>query len=93
MTKLEQTTLLASTNTPPEKLAGSICWQVREHGACAIRAIGAGAVNQTVKALIIANGFVAVNGKRLDSRPYFLDLEVEDREVTAIEYRVVEVDL
>jgi stage V sporulation protein S len=51
-----------------------------------VQAIGAGAVNQTVKAIGIARGYVAPAGINLITIPAFLDIEVNGEERTAIRF-------
>ena len=49
-----------------------------------MRAIGAGAVNQAIKAMAIARGFVAPSGLDLICIPAFIDIEIDGEERTAI---------
>ena len=57
---------------------------VREKGAAEIQTIGAGALNQAVKAIAIARGFMAPSGVDLICRPAFADIIVDGQERTAI---------
>ena len=57
---------------------------IREKGAAELQTIGAGALNQAVKALAIARGFMAPSGVDLICRPAFTDVEVDEQERTAI---------
>ncbi len=57
---------------------------LREDGATEVQAIGAGAVNQAVKAIAIARGFVAPGGLDLVVVPAFVDIQIEGEERTAI---------
>ena len=57
---------------------------LRERGAAEIQAIGAGALNQAVKAVAIARGFVAPSGVDLICIPAFTDILIEGEERTAI---------
>lgn len=72
----------------PASVAGAIAGVVRETGRCEVRAIGAGAVNQTVKAIAIARGYMAPSGVDLVVIPGFLDLDVAGEERTAIRFMV-----
>lgn len=54
--------LKVSSKSDPNKVAGAIAGVVREHGKAEIQAIGAGAVNQAVKAIAIARGYLAPSG-------------------------------
>ncbi len=57
---------------------------LRERGAAEMQAIGAGAINQAVKAVAIARGFVAPSGVDLICIPAFTDIEIDGEERTAI---------
>ena len=61
---------------------------LRERGAAEIQAIGAGALNQAVKAVAIARGFVAPSGMDLICIPAFTDILIEGEERTAIKLLV-----
>jgi stage V sporulation protein S len=65
-------------------VAGAIAGVVRERGRADIQAIGAGAVNQAVKAAAIARGFLALDGIDVVCIPMFADVEIEGQERTAI---------
>ena len=65
-------------------VAGAIAGVVREHGRADIQAIGAGAVNQAVKAAAIARGFLALDGLDVVCIPMFTDVEIGGQERTAI---------
>ena len=62
----------------------SISRSAEGKGGAEIQAIGAGALNQAVKAIAIARGFVAPGGIDLVSVPAFTDIEIEGEERTAI---------
>jgi len=65
-------------------VAGAIAGVVREHGRAEVQAIGAGAVNQAVKAAAIARGFLALDGFDVVCIPTFTDVEIGGQERTAI---------
>ncbi len=65
-------------------VAGAIAGVVREHGRAEVQAIGAGAVNQAVKAAAIARGFLALDGLDVVCIPAFADVEIGGQERTAI---------
>ena len=69
--------LKVSAKSNPNSVAGAIANVLREQGKVDIQVIGAGAVNQTVKAIAIARGFVAPQGIDLICKPAFLSSEVE----------------
>jgi len=57
---------------------------LRENGSAEVQAIGAGALNQAVKAIAIARGFVAPSGLNLMFVPAFVDVLIGGEERTAI---------
>lgn len=65
-------------------VAGAIAGVVREHGRADVQAIGAGAVNQAIKAAAIARGFLALDGLDVVCIPSFSDVEIGGQERTAI---------
>ena len=65
-------------------VAGAIAGIVREQGRAEVQAIGAGAVNQAVKAVAIARGFLALDGLDVVCIPSFTDVEIGGQERTAI---------
>ena len=77
-------TLKVSTKSNPNSVAGALANAVREHDNVEIQAIGAGALNQSIKAIAIARGFVAPSGKNLDCIPAFTDIVIGEEERTAI---------
>ena len=65
-------------------VAGAIAGVIREHGRADVQAIGAGAVNQAIKAAAIARGFLALDGLDIVCIPMFADVEIGGQERTAI---------
>ena len=76
--------LRVSSKSKPNSVAGALAGVVRENGSSEIQAIGAGALNQAVKAVAIARGFVAPAGINLICIPAFTDILVDGVEKTAI---------
>lgn len=76
--------LKVSAKSSPNAVAGALAGCLRERGAAEIQAIGAGALNQAVKAVAIARGFVAPSGMDLICIPAFTDLRIDGEERTAI---------
>lgn len=70
------------------RLASAISHALYDGKEVALRAIGAGAVNQSVKALAIAQSYVGPKGLSLTCRPGFVTVQMDDGEVTAILFRV-----
>jgi len=65
-------------------VAGAIAGVVRESGRAEVQAIGAGAVNQAVKAVAIARGYLAQDGYDVVCIPEFTEVEIDGQERTAI---------
>ena len=80
--------LKVSADSKPKAVAGAVAAVVREKGAVELQAIGAGAVNQAVKAIAISRGFVAPNGIDLITIPAFTKVEIDGEERTAIKFLV-----
>ena len=76
--------LKVSSKSNPNSVAGALSGVIRERGGAEIQAIGAGALNQAVKAVAIARGFVAPSGLDLVCVPAFTDVEIDGEERTAI---------
>ena len=74
-----------SSKSAPQKVAGAIANLFRESSeAVEIQAIGAGALNQAIKGVAIARGYVAPTGKNLVCTPAFSDITIDGEERTAI---------
>lgn len=82
VTRLE--VLKVSAKSSPNAVAGALAGVIRERGCAEIQAIGAGALNQSVKAVAIARGFVAPSGIDLICVPAFTDIVIDGEERTAI---------
>ena len=76
--------LKVSSKSNPNSVAGALAGVLREKGSAEIQAIGAGALNQAVKSLAIARGFVAPSGLDLICVPAFTDIEIDGEQKTAI---------
>ena len=77
-------TLKVAAKSIPNSVAGAIAGVIRDEGKAEMQAIGAGAVNQAIKAMAIARGFVAPSGVDLVCIPAFTDIEIDGEERTAI---------
>ena len=77
-------TLKVSSKSNPNSVAGALANVFREKGAVEIQAIGAGALNQAIKAIAIARGFVAPSGVDLVCIPAFAEVQVEGEDRTGI---------
>ena len=76
--------LKVSSKSNPNSVAGALANAFRERGLVEIQAIGAGALNQAVKAIAIARGYVAPTGKDLICIPACTDILSDGEERTAI---------
>lgn len=76
--------LKVSTKSNPNSVAGALAAIIKEKNIVEIQAVGAGAINQAVKAIAIARGFVAPSGKDIVCVPAFTDIEIDGEERTAI---------
>jgi len=80
--------LKVSTKSNPNSVAGALAGVIREKGKAEMQAIGAGAINQAIKAVAIARGFVAPSGIDLVCIPAFVDVQINGEERTAIKLLV-----
>jgi stage V sporulation protein S len=75
-----------SGRSRPPAVAGAIAGVVREHKRAIVQAIGAGAVNQAVKAIIIATGYLEEDGIPIHCLPRFIEILINGQERTAIKF-------
>ncbi|NLY90094.1 MAG: stage V sporulation protein S [Firmicutes bacterium] len=80
--------LKVSAGSNPKSVAGALAAVIREKSCAEIQAGGAGAVNQSIKAIAIARGYVAPNGINLICVPAFSEIEIDGEERTAIRFIV-----
>jgi stage V sporulation protein S len=73
-----------SATSRSSAVAGAIAGVIREHKRAEVQAIGAGAVNQAIKALILATGYLKGDGIEIVAIPEFVNVEIEDKIRTAI---------
>ncbi len=73
-----------SATSRTSAVAGAIAGVIREHKRAEVQAIGAGAVNQAIKALVLATGYLKADGYDVVAVPEFVDVEIEDKVRTAI---------
>jgi stage V sporulation protein S len=84
MEGLKMEVLKVSSKSNPNSVAGALAGVIREHGSAEIQAVGAGAINQSIKAIAIARGFVSPSGIDLICIPAFSDITIDGEERTAI---------
>ena len=77
-------TLKVSARSNPNAVAGALAGVIREQGVAEMQTIGAGALNQAIKAIAIARGFLAPTGVDLTCVPAFTDILIDGEERTAI---------
>lgn len=73
-----------SANSRTSAVAGAIAGVVREYHKAEVQAIGAGAVNQAVKALVLATRYLNGDGIHVACVPEYADVTIEDKVRTAI---------
>ena len=76
--------LKVSATSKPVAVAGAIAGVVRTQSRVEVQAIGAGAINQAVKAIAISRGYVAAGGIDLVCIPSFIDISIDGEERTGI---------
>ena len=73
-----------SANSRTSAGAGAIAGVIREHKHAEVQAIGAGAVNQSIKAMVLAKGYLNGDGINIVCVPEFVDVDIEGKVRTAI---------
>ena len=80
--------LKVSAQSQPKSVAGALAYILKNNKSAELQAIGAGAVNQAIKAIAITRGFVAPNGIDLVTVPAFCEVMIDGEEKTAIKFIV-----
>lgn len=88
MSEQEENILRVSAGSNPQAVASAIAHAIYENRQCKVRAVGAGAVNQAVKAIAIARGYTAPRGLDLSCIPGFASIESHDGQISAIVFAV-----
>jgi stage V sporulation protein S len=81
-------TIKVSAKSRSTSVAGAIAGVIREHKHADVQAIGAGAVNQAVKAIAIARGYLERDGLDIACVPAFVEVDVSGEERTAVKFSV-----
>lgn len=81
---MKENVLKISSKSEPNLVAGAIAGLIKEYDKAELHAIGAGALNQAVKSIAIARGYVAPSGMDLICIPAFMEVEVEGEAKTGI---------
>jgi stage V sporulation protein S len=84
----ETTLVKVAADSRPTAVGGSIAHAIREQGRATTQAIGAGAVNQAIKAIAIARGYLAEDGIDVVCVPSFVEVTIDDEERTAVRLEV-----
>ncbi len=77
-----------SARSRSTSVAGAIAGVMRQHNMAEVQAIGAGAVNQAVKALAIARGYLERDEIDIVTIPYFTEVDIDGQERTAVRFYV-----
>ena len=85
--------LKVSAKSSPNGVAGAIAGLIKENGKVEMQAIGAGAINQAVKAVAIARGFMVPTGVDISCTPCFTEVMIDDAEKTGIRFLVEPKDI
>jgi stage V sporulation protein S len=80
----EASMIKVSATSRTSAVAGAIAGVIRDHKHAEVQAIGAGAVNQAVKALVLATGYLKLDGIEVVCIPEFADVTIDDKVRTAI---------
>ena len=80
--------LKVGAGSKPKAVAGALAAVIEKNGAVEMHAVGAGAVNQAVKAIAIARGYVAPSGMDLVCVPTFSDVDIDGEVRTAVRFYV-----
>ncbi len=80
--------LKVSSKSSPNAVAGALAGVIRRTGCVEVQVVGAGSLNQAIKALAIARGYLAPAGLDLVCVPTFADIEIDGERRTAIRLRI-----
>jgi stage V sporulation protein S len=80
--------LRVAANSNPNSVAGALTWALKDQDGVEIHVVGAGAINQAVKAVAIARGFIAPSGMDLVCTPAFANICINGEDRTGIKLMV-----
>lgn len=80
--------LKISRTSNPNSVAGAIAAIIKDNPTVELHCVGAGAINQAVKAIAIARGFTAPQGTNLVAIPAFIEVNIESEEKSGIRFIV-----
>jgi stage V sporulation protein S len=78
----------AAADSRPSAVAGAIARQIREKRQCEVQAIGMGAINQMIKAVVIARSYLVADQLDLNMAPSFVEVLVAEEVHTALRLSV-----
>ena len=81
-------TIKVAASSRSTAVAGAIAGVMREKGSVHVQAIGAGAVNQAIKAVTIARGYLEQDGIDIACVPRFVEVDIDGQERTAVRLSV-----
>lgn len=81
--------LKVASSSNPSSVAGALVKNMQEGKAVELLAVGAGAINQAVKAVAIARGYISPQGVDITVKPGFEDVEIEGKKKTAVKLIVI----
>lgn len=81
--------LKVASSSNPSSVAGALVKNMQEGKEVELLSVGAGAINQAVKAVAIARGYVSPQGVDITVKPGFEDVEIEGKKKTAIKLVVI----
>ena len=80
--------LKTSSKSSPASVAGAIAGMIKDGSIVELQAVGAGAVNQAVKAIAISRGFLSPVGIEIICVPAFADIVIDGEYRTAIRFTI-----
>lgn len=86
---MSKTVLKVASSSNPSSVAGALVKNMQEGKDVELLAVGAGAVNQAVKAVAISRGYISPQGVDITIKPGFEDVEIEGKKKTAVKLIVI----
>ena len=77
-----------SSSSKPTAVAGAIAKSIRDGRSVLLQAIGAGSINQAVKSIAVARGYLASDQLDIVTAPSFIDLDIDGSERTAMRFHI-----
>ena len=86
--KVTTSVLKVSAKSNPNAVAGALAAVLRERDAAELQAVGAGAINQAIKAVAIARSYLRASSIDLTCVPSFIDVQISGNERTGLSLAV-----